>query len=87
MNQIQQKKDLLRQEWIELSPAWSKEAREGRNPTRNGLLNQPMLEACGLSVAMGNAPPEVKSIADFVVPSVENDGLAVAINDHVLPKL
>ena len=47
----------------------------------------PMLEACGLSVAMGNAPPEVKSIADFVVPSVENDGLAVAINDHVLPKL
>ena len=47
----------------------------------------PMLEACGLSVAMGNAPPDVKSIADFVVPSVENDGLAVAINDHVLPKL
>ena len=47
MNQIQQKKDLLRQEWIELSPAWIKEAREGRNPTRNGLLNQPMLEACG----------------------------------------
>ena len=47
MNQIQQKKDLLRQEWIELSPAWIKEAREGRNPTRNGLLDQPMLEACG----------------------------------------
>ena len=47
MNQIQQKKDLLRQEWIELSSAWIKEAREGRNPTRNGLLDQPMLEACG----------------------------------------
>jgi len=47
----------------------------------------PMLEVCGLSVAMGNAPPEVRAAADFVVPSVENDGLAVAINDHVLPRL
>ncbi len=47
----------------------------------------PMLEVCGLSVAMGNAPPEVRAAADFVVPTVENDGLAVAINDHVLPRL
>lgn len=37
----------LKREWIELSPAWIKEAREGRNPTRNGLLDLPMLEACG----------------------------------------
>ena len=47
MSQIQEKKDQLRQEWIELSSAWIKESREGRNPTRNGLLDQPMLEACG----------------------------------------
>jgi len=40
------KTDLTR-EWLELSPAWIKEAREGRNPTRNGLLDKPMLEACG----------------------------------------
>lgn len=39
--------DKLCQEWIDLAPAWIKEAREGRNPTRNGLLDKPMLEACG----------------------------------------
>ena len=37
----------LQREWLELSPAWIKEAREGRNSTRNGLLDEPMLEACG----------------------------------------
>ncbi len=47
----------------------------------------PMLEACGFSIAMGNAPEEVKAIAGFVAPTVEEDGLAVAINDYVLPQL
>jgi HAD superfamily hydrolase (TIGR01484 family) len=47
----------------------------------------PMLEACGFSVAMGNAPPEVQNAADFVAPSVADDGLAVAINDYVIPRL
>jgi SAM-dependent methyltransferase len=37
----------LRREWRALAPAWIKEAREGRNPTRRGLLDVPMLEACG----------------------------------------
>ena len=37
----------LRQEWIALAPAWIREARQGPNPTRNGLLDRPMLEACG----------------------------------------
>ena len=37
----------LRREWIALAPAWIKEVREGRNSTRNGLLDRPMLEACG----------------------------------------
>jgi len=40
-------RDDLNREWLELSPAWIKEAREGRNPTRNGLLDRPMVEACG----------------------------------------
>jgi 2-polyprenyl-3-methyl-5-hydroxy-6-metoxy-1,4-benzoquinol methylase len=39
--------DDLNREWIELAPAWIKEAREGANPTRSGLLDAPMLEACG----------------------------------------
>lgn len=34
-------------EWVELSSPWIKEAREGRNPTRNGLLDKPMIEECG----------------------------------------
>ena len=37
----------LRQQWIDLAPAWIKEAREGRNPTRDGLLDWPILKACG----------------------------------------
>lgn len=41
------RRDELRRQWTELAPAWIKEARVGRNPTRNGLLDPPMLEACG----------------------------------------
>jgi SAM-dependent methyltransferase len=37
----------LREEWRKLAPAWIREAREGPNATRNGLLDRPMLEACG----------------------------------------
>ena len=40
-------RDDLQREWDELSQAWIKEAREGRNPTRNGLLDLPIFEACG----------------------------------------
>jgi SAM-dependent methyltransferase len=32
---------------MQLAPAWIKESREGRNATRTGLLDKPMLEACG----------------------------------------
>jgi SAM-dependent methyltransferase len=39
------RQDLV-QQWRVLSPKWIKESR-GRNPTRNGLLDKPMLEACG----------------------------------------
>ncbi|HKX31114.1 MAG TPA: class I SAM-dependent methyltransferase [Blastocatellia bacterium] len=39
--------DNLRREWVELSRAWIKEIREGRNPHRNGLLDLSMFEACG----------------------------------------
>jgi len=37
----------LAHEWRHLSPGWIQEVREGRNPARKGLLDQPMLEACG----------------------------------------
>ena len=38
-------RDDLAREWRELSAAWIKEVREGRNPTRKGLLDGPMLDA------------------------------------------
>lgn len=47
----------------------------------------PMLQVAGLRVAMGDAPEELKQIADFVAPSVDDDGLAVAIDKFILPNL
>lgn len=44
----------------------------------------PLLLACGLKVAVGNAAPELKEIADFVAPSVDNDGVAVVIEKFIL---
>ena len=43
-----------------------------------------MLDYAGISVAMGNAPTEVQAIADWVAPSVELDGAAVAIKKFLL---
>lgn len=37
----------LREEWRQLAPAWIREMREGANPARRGLLDGPMIEACG----------------------------------------
>ncbi len=47
----------------------------------------PMMRLCGHSIAMGDAPDELKAIADFVAPTAEEDGLAVAIREFVLPRL
>lgn len=44
----------------------------------------PLLEAVGFKVAMGNAPEEVKSIADYVAPSLEDDGVAVTLERFIL---
>ncbi|MEH2084572.1 MAG: Cof-type HAD-IIB family hydrolase [Nostoc sp.] len=43
-----------------------------------------MLEYAGLGVAMGNAPAAVQAIAKWVAPSVEEDGVAVAIEKFLL---
>lgn len=43
-----------------------------------------MLEYAGLGVAMGNAPADVQAIAQWVAPSVEQDGAATAIEAFVL---
>ena len=43
-----------------------------------------MLSYAGISVAMGNAPPEVQAIANWVAPSIELDGAAIAIEKFLL---
>jgi 5-amino-6-(5-phospho-D-ribitylamino)uracil phosphatase len=40
----------------------------------------PMIRAAGLGVAMGNALPEVKTAADRIAPSQEDDGLVDVVN-------
>ncbi len=47
----------------------------------------PLLRACGLRIAMGNAAPEVKAAAHYVAPTVDDDGLAVAIDEYLMPRL
>lgn len=46
----------------------------------------PLLEVAGLKITMGNAPNEVKELADFVTASQTDDGVAVAIEKFVLGK-
>ena len=44
----------------------------------------PLLEVAGFGVAMGSAPPELRTLADAVVADVESDGVAEAIERYVL---
>jgi len=48
----------------------------------DGYNDFPLLMACGLKVAMGNAIDELKAIADYIAPSVEEDGLAQVIEKY-----
>jgi HAD superfamily hydrolase (TIGR01484 family) len=43
-----------------------------------------MLEYAGLGIAMGNAPADVQAVAQWVAPTVEQDGAAVAIEKFLL---
>jgi Cof subfamily protein (haloacid dehalogenase superfamily) len=44
----------------------------------------PLLEAAGVGIAMGSAPPELRDVADGMVADVANDGVAEAIDRYVL---
>lgn len=46
-----------------------------------------MLESAGFGVAMGNAPEAIQACANAVTSSVEEDGVAVAIERWLLPRL
>jgi Cof subfamily protein (haloacid dehalogenase superfamily) len=43
-----------------------------------------MIEYAGVGVAMGNAPDDVRAIADWVAPHIEADGVAAAIDKFIL---
>lgn len=50
----------------------------------DGNNDKSLLLECGLKVAMGNAVPEVKDIADYIAPDVNNDGVAHVIEKFIL---
>lgn len=50
----------------------------------DGYNDFPLLMACGLKVAMGNAVSELKEIADYIAPSVEEDGVADVIEKYII---
>ncbi|MBI4079560.1 MAG: HAD-IIB family hydrolase [Candidatus Levybacteria bacterium] len=50
----------------------------------DGYNDFPLLMACGLKVAMGNAVYDLKAIADYIAPTVEEDGVADVIEKFIL---
>lgn len=44
-----------------------------------------MLQSSGLRIVMGGAPEELMAVADYVAPTAEEDGLALAIEEFILP--
>lgn len=47
----------------------------------------PLLNVCGLKVAMGNADDKLKKIAHYIAPSVNEDGVAHVIEKFILHKI
>lgn len=45
-----------------------------------------MIEFAGLGIAMGNANEQVKAIAQDITDTNENNGVAKAIEKHILNK-
>lgn len=53
---------------------------EGSVAFGDGENDIDMIKAAGIGVAMGNALPQVKSVADIVAPTCEEDGISVVID-------
>lgn len=43
-----------------------------------------MIKMAGMGIAMGNAPDDVKEVADYVTKGVEEDGVAYAVDKFIL---
>ena len=50
----------------------------------DGTNDISLLSSAGLAIAMGDAPDEVKAVADYVTLDVDHSGLAAAVNKFLL---
>ncbi len=50
----------------------------------DGANDIPLLATAGLAIAMENASPEVKAVADYVTLDVDHSGIAAAIDKYLL---
>ena len=66
-------------EYIQQKLSITKEETMGIGDMLNDL---PLFEASGLKVAMGNGDQLLKDKADYVAPSIDEDGVAVAIEKY-----
>lgn len=53
----------------------------GVGDARNDI---PLLNVCGLRIAMGNADEKLKMVADYIVPSVDKDGVCEVVDKFIL---
>ncbi|MNJ65111.1 putative phosphatase [compost metagenome] len=53
----------------------------------DGYNDIAMLEFAGFGVAMGNAPEEIKQLADYVTDTNMNDGVALVVESFILRNL
>ncbi len=58
--------------------------RENLMAIGDGLNDIPMLRCAGLAIAMENAYPETKAVADAITASNEEDGVAVAVERYLV---
>lgn len=50
----------------------------------DSLNDLPLFESVGFKVAMGNAPKELKELADYIAPTIDEDGVVDVIERFVL---
>ncbi len=53
----------------------------------DNLNDLEMLRVAGLGIAMGNAPQDVKDIADYVAPSNDEDGVVHVVENFILSQV